>query len=105
MPSCRHSRCDGIKPATTRENTSCDGCDGMAECRHNPPETGSRRPESGCGGDAVTRAVEIGSLVVHYPAELPVLSPHAARLLLGILVELTDVPVLDRPGEEVRDDR
>jgi hypothetical protein len=83
---------------------SCDGCDGIAQCRHNPPETGSKPPESRQPGSAVTRGgarnSEISAPTVHLPATPPVLTPRAARVLLAILVELTDVPVL----EEVRDD-
>lgn len=33
------------------------------------------------------------------PAETPVVTPVVARALLAILVELTEVPVLDGPGE------
>jgi hypothetical protein len=35
------------------------------------------------------------------PAGLPELTPVVARELLAILIEVTDVPVLDRAGEEV----
>lgn len=35
------------------------------------------------------------------PAGLPALSPAVARGLLAILIELTEVPVLDRLAEEV----
>jgi hypothetical protein len=35
------------------------------------------------------------------PAELPSLTPAVARGLLAILIELTEVPVLDGPAEEV----
>ncbi|MFI6025088.1 hypothetical protein [Amycolatopsis magusensis] len=38
------------------------------------------------------------------PVEMPVLTVAAARVLLAILVELTEVPVLDVPGEGVSDD-
>jgi hypothetical protein len=37
--------------------------------------------------------------------EPPTLTPRGARALLAILVELTDVPVLDGPGEGNDDDR
>jgi hypothetical protein len=36
---------------------------------------------------------------------LPDLKPAAARTLLAILIELTEVPVLDGPVEEVNRDR
>jgi hypothetical protein len=65
---------------------------------------GSNHLESSRTGHAVTRADEIGSLTVHFPMPVPVLTPRAARMLLGILVELTEVPVLDKPGDGVRDD-
>jgi hypothetical protein len=39
------------------------------------------------------------------PAGLPELTPAAARTLLAILIELTEVPVLGGPVEEVTDDR
>lgn len=45
------------------------------------------------------------AVTVRVPAELPELSRRAARILLGILVRLTEVPVLDGPVEEVPDDR
>ena len=35
------------------------------------------------------------------PAGLPELTPAVARGLLAILIELTEVPVLDGPAEEV----
>ncbi|QFU89501.1 hypothetical protein [Amycolatopsis sp. YIM 10] len=38
------------------------------------------------------------------PDEMPVLTVAAARVLLAILVELTEVPVLDAPSEGVSDD-
>jgi hypothetical protein len=38
-------------------------------------------------------------VLVVVPDELPVLTPGAARVLLGILVELTTVEVLDGPVE------
>lgn len=34
------------------------------------------------------------------PAGLPELTPAVARGLLAVLIELTEVPVLDRPAEE-----
>jgi hypothetical protein len=91
-------------------NVRCGGCDGIPGCRHNQPETLSNGLESTQLGDAVTRATcdkisaESGRIVVHLPAGPPVLTPRAARTLLAMLVELTEVPVLDRPGEEAGDD-
>lgn len=38
------------------------------------------------------------------PAGLPNLTPAVARGLLAILIELTEVPVLDGPAEEVNHD-
>ena len=47
---------------------------------------------------STTMKSEIGDDVwVRLPAELPPLSRVASRTLLAILVELTDVPVLDKP--------
>ncbi len=39
------------------------------------------------------------------PAGLPELTPAAARALLAVLIDLTEVPVLDGPGREATDDR
>jgi hypothetical protein len=74
------------------------------------PQTASGGGESGRGGDAVTHGeaewIEISSpddgVTVRLPAELPALTSRAARALLAILVELTEVPVLDRPAKGVR---
>ncbi len=38
------------------------------------------------------------------PAGLPAVSPAVARGLLAILIELTEVPVLDGPAEEAGND-
>jgi len=43
-------------------------------------------------------------MTVRLPAELPTLTPRAARALLAILVELTEVPVLGQPAEGASDD-
>lgn len=41
---------------------------------------------------------------VRLPAEPPVLTPAAARALLAVLVDLTEIEVPERPSdEEVRD--
>ena len=39
------------------------------------------------------------------PAGLPQLTPVAARALLAVLIELTEVPVLDGPAREATDVR
>lgn len=43
------------------------------------------------------------AITVRLPAELPVLTRQTARILLGILVELTEVEVLDSRAEGDRD--
>ena len=43
-------------------------------------------------------------IAVRVPDKLPVLSRRAARILLDILVELTEVEVLDGPRERGSDD-
>lgn len=103
MLSCRHTSCDSTKQGLTSENQTCDGCDGIRECRHTQPETPLNSPEATRPGHAVTRAdrdkisADVGRVVVRVPAVPPVLAVPAARVLLAILVELTEVPVLDRP--------
>jgi hypothetical protein len=44
------------------------------------------------------------AVVVLVPEELPVLTKSSARVLLGILVELTTVELLDQPPGGDRDD-
>lgn len=44
------------------------------------------------------------SVTVHVPDGLPVLTKQASRILLAILVELTEVEVLDGPRERGTDD-
>ena len=115
MPSCRHGDCDSKKSGMTCGNVSCDGIDAGRECRHNEPKTSlteapSRRAEGVVTGQGISaRWAEISTsddgVTVRVPAEVPTLTPRAARALLAILVELTDVPVLDRPGEGTHDDR
>jgi len=117
MPSRRHKQCDSTKERLTCEYGHCDGIDAGGGCRHNRRETPvtaaqSRRVEdavTGRGGVDEPRWVEISStsdgVTVRVPVELPTLTPRVARLLLGILVELTELPVLDRPEEGVSDDR
>lgn len=114
--SCCHTGCDGKKCGLTCDDGRCDGIGGKAVCRHNTLDCPCLRAESRSVGNAVTtRAAgerawrEISSsedgVTVRLPVEAPALTSRAARALLAILVELTDVPVLDRPGEGTRDDR
>src|ERR1700742_1707514 len=101
-----------MEPPFTSENVACDGSDGIRECRHNRPQTASARGDSRRAGAAVTdgdtEQVEISSsddgVTVRLPAELPTLTPRAAHALLVILVELTEVPVVDQPAEGASDD-
>lgn len=44
------------------------------------------------------------SVEVMLPAELPDLTPEVARVLLTIVLDATETPVLER-GEEVTDER
>jgi hypothetical protein len=110
MLTCRHSDRDSIKSALTSGNVGCDGCDGIRGCRHNTPEPRSGGPETSPVQGAVKdresaerTPAEISSVgdgvIVRLPAELPPVTPRVASALLAILVELTDVPVLDRPEE------
>jgi hypothetical protein len=46
----------------------------------------------------------VDGITVRLPAELPVLTGKSARILLGILVELTVVEPLDPPTEGCPDD-
>jgi hypothetical protein len=100
IPSSRYSDCDGTNRPVTCENSPCDRCDGIAGCRHNHPETGAGQPVPTHPDGTVTRTIEISGITFCLPTTLPVLTPRTARALLAILVELTEVPVL----EEVRDD-
>ncbi|WP_199444085.1 hypothetical protein [Umezawaea beigongshangensis] len=43
-------------------------------------------------------------IAVRLPSELPVLTPNTSRILLAILVELTELEVLDGPPEGGDDD-
>src|SRR6476469_10451652 len=90
----------------------CDGIQVAGECRHNRSRTGAAGAEANRADGAVTgpnnsRWAEISTsddgVTVRVPTEVPALTPRAARALLAILVELTDVPVLARPGEGTRD--
>ena len=112
MPSCRHSERDSKKQGMTCGNGGCDGSDGIPECRHNQPQPAPVSAESRLRGHAVTcldgGRLEISAphddVTVRLPAELPTLAAGAARALLAILVELTEVPVLDPPEKGTRDD-
>lgn len=44
-------------------------------------------------------------LRVILPGGLPELTPAAARALLAVLIDLTEVPVLEGPRRETTDDR
>ncbi|WP_206794336.1 hypothetical protein [Amycolatopsis sp. MtRt-6] len=44
---------------------------------------------------------EVPQIRVILPAGLPDLTPPVARALLAVLIEVTEVPVLDVPAEEV----
>jgi hypothetical protein len=109
MPSCRHSGCDGTEPDLTREDVVGDGCDGTRECRHNGSRKASGPADTTHVGHAVTGdaspTFEIsssdGEITVRFPTERPVLNRGAARVLLGILVQLTNVEALDEPAEGV----
>lgn len=105
MPSCRHTPCDSIGCPVNCGNVPCDGCDGTAGCRHNRPRRASAPRKSRRPRGAVTPTTagnsEISAVSVRLPATPLVLIPRSARALLAILVELTEVPVL----EEVRHDR
>ena len=56
----------------------------------------------GCERDENSRARD--EVIVRVPDEPPILTRGAARVLLGILVELTTVEPLDGPAEGVRRD-
>lgn len=45
---------------------------------------------------------DAGAITVRTPDELPVLTPETSRILLAILIELTEVEVPDGPpGERI----
>lgn len=44
-------------------------------------------------------------VTVRVPIDPPEVTPGVARALLDILIELTTVPVLDRPAEGASDER
>jgi len=46
-----------------------------------------------------SRDVDDERITVHLPDQLPVLNERASRILLGILVRLTEVEALDAPME------
>jgi hypothetical protein len=51
-----------------------------------------------------TRDCDGEHITVRLPDELPVLTRSSYRILLDILIELTEVKVLDGPAEVGRDD-
>ena len=51
-----------------------------------------------------TRELRGNALTLRVPSELPSLNRDACRILLEILVELTEVPVLEAPRERGRRD-
>jgi hypothetical protein len=81
----------------------------MAETGHSRPGRVPKRLESRHKDAVTSMCDEISSsepvIVVHVPPEPPSLTPHAARILLDILVELTNVPVLDGPQGGAPDER
>lgn len=52
-----------------------------------------------------TRDADTAAVSVRVPDDLPVLTPLACRILLGILVDLTKVEVLDEQSGGGGDDR
>lgn len=114
VPPCRHSDCDSTKVGVTCGNVPCDGIDVGRACRHTEPKTALTEAQSRNPEDAVTSQGTSGvwaeistsdEVTVRVPTEIPTLTPRAARALFAILVELTDVPVLDQPEEGTRDGR
>ena len=55
-------------------------------------------------GQTDTRTDKGDPLVVHVPAELPVLTKQVSRALLTLLIELTEIGVLDGLPTEGRSD-
>jgi hypothetical protein len=112
MPSCCHSDRDSRELTVSCGNIGCDSSDGIGECRPNRVETASAPGDSTLRRPAVTAQrldrSEISSaedrVTVRGPEELPTLTSRATRALLAILVELTEVPVIDTPEEGTRRD-
>jgi len=115
MPSCRHAECDSKKSVLTCGNVGCDGIDGGRECCHNRSDSAAVVGRSIPADDAVTERAAVApwaeistpddEVVLRVQTEVPQLTPRASRALLAILVGLTAVPVVERPGEETRGDR
>ena len=115
MPSCRHSECDSKKMLLTCGNSGCDGIGAGRECCHNRSDSAAVAGRSTRVDDAVTEPTaaapwaEISTpddeVTLWVPTECPDLTPRASRALLAILVGMTAVPVVERPGEGTRDDR
>lgn len=103
---CRHSECDGSEPASTCGNVRCDGCDGNRSCDGIGRSGHADTPHPGVENGAVTGYREISfpgsDFKVRVPVEPPVLTPRMARILLAMLVDATDLPVLDDPRERSR---
>lgn len=75
----------------------------MWSCDGRTPETSPGEPLTGGSTDGVTGSREISlpgsDLTLRVPRVLPVLTPRAARILLAILVEMTDLHQVDGPKE------
>lgn len=108
QPSRRHTTWDGTERTSTSGNAGWDGCDTPPPTRHTRPKPGVKRPDSTQPPCPSQVAVEAGQsrdqnddygITVHLPAELPVLNKCASRILLAILVRLTEVEALDAPME------
>lgn len=105
-------------PALTSEDSYQGGGQGSRKRTHNPPDPGSVKSPGqapspsvrGRKGRLEERPLHDGdhskigeerpaeSPVVRVPDELPVLSPLVCRALLAVLVELTEVEILDVRG-------
>ena len=115
MPSCCHSECDRHKSGVTCGNIGCDGIGAGRECCHNRSDSAPVAGRSTLADDAVTEQAAVaawaeittseGDVTLWVPTEGPELTPCASRALLAILVGLTAVPVVERPGEGTRGDR
>jgi hypothetical protein len=108
MPACRHDHCDSTNRNLTCGNECRDSIGSGHECRHDQLQAPSEEARQRRLRDAVTGPdvrespqVEIsseeGEITLRFPTERPMLTRRAAHVLLGILVGLTEVPVLDRP--------
>lgn len=108
MPSCRHAEGDSKKSCLTCGNVGCDGIGGGRECCHNRSDSAAVVGQSTPADDAVTEPAAVApwaeistpeeEVTLRVPTECPELTPRASRALLAILVGLTAVPVVNRPG-------